>query len=201
MQTTPTSPAPGTSRLSEERRRIIFAAVRELLKDVGFEALTMDMVSARARTSKATLYRRWQHKTHLVAAALEQSERIRIDTVDTGTLAGDLDEVAVRAGEDGGQSARLLSSVAHAVRGDSHLAEALRRHVVEGHLEALRLLLCRAVERGEVSRDCPAISYFPQLVLGAMLSQRAVTGADPDTTCLRAYFTCVVLPSLDYRPR
>ncbi|MFD4029164.1 TetR/AcrR family transcriptional regulator [Streptomyces sp. NPDC058637] len=198
MQPTPTTPAPGPSRLSEERRRVIFAAVREVLKDVGFEALTMDMVSARARTSKATLYRRWQHKTQLVAAALEQSERIRIDAVDTGSLAGDLDEVAVRAGEDGGQTARLLSSMTHAVRGDSHLAKALRGHVVEGHLEALRLLLCRAVERGEVSGDCPAIAYFPQLVLGAMVSQRAVTGADPDTAHLRAYFRSVVLPSLDY---
>ncbi|WP_405392556.1 TetR/AcrR family transcriptional regulator [Streptomyces sp. NBC_01102] len=93
MQTTPATPAPGPSRLSEERRRIIFAAVREVLKDVGFEALTIDMVSAEARTSRATLYRRWQHKTQLVAAALEQSEHIHIDAVDTGTLAGDLDEV------------------------------------------------------------------------------------------------------------
>lgn len=199
MQPTPASPAP--SRLSEERRRFIFAAVRELLRDVGFETLTMDMVSARARASKATLYRRWPHKTHLVTAALEQSERIHLDAVDTGTLMGDLDEVAVRAGEDGGQSARLLSSLTHAVRSDSHLAEALRKHVVEGHLEALRLLLHRAVERGEVSSDCPAIAYFPQLVLGAMLSQQAVTGADPDTAYLRAYFTCVVLPSLDHRRR
>ncbi|MEU0160990.1 TetR/AcrR family transcriptional regulator C-terminal ligand-binding domain-containing protein [Streptomyces sp. NPDC006261] len=108
----------------------------------------------------------------------------------------------MRAGEDGGQTARLLSSTAHAIRGDSHLAEALRRHVVEGHLEALRLLLRRAVERGEVPRNCPAIGYFPHLVLGAMLSQRPVTGTDPDTTHLRAYFSSVVLPSLlDYRPR
>ncbi|MFF5722531.1 TetR/AcrR family transcriptional regulator C-terminal ligand-binding domain-containing protein [[Kitasatospora] papulosa] len=88
----------------------------------------------------------------------------------------------------------------HAIRGDSHLAEALRRHVVEGHLQALRLLLRRAVERGEVFMGCPAVAHFPQLVLGAMLSQQAVTGADPDTTHLRAYFSSVVLPSLDYRP-
>jgi len=201
MQTTQASPVPAPSRLGEERRRVIFATVRELLKEVGFEALTMDLISAKAHTSKATLYRRWHHKTRLVAAALEQSERIHIDAVDTGTLAGDLDEVAVRAEEDGGQCARLLSSVTHAVRGDSHLAEAVHRHVVEGHLEALRLLLRRAVERGEVSMDCPAIAHFPQLVLGAMLSQRAVTGADPDAAYLRSYFTSVVLPSLEHRSR
>jgi AcrR family transcriptional regulator len=201
MHTTPANPAPAQARLSEERRRVICAAVRELLEDVGFEALTMDMVSAKARTSKATLYRRWQHKSRLVAAALEQSERIHIDAIDTGSLAGDLDEVATKTGEDGGRTARLLSSVTHAVRGDSHLAEALRTHVVEGHLEALRLLLRRAVDRGEVAGDCPALAYFPQLVLGAMLSQRPVTGADPDADHLRAYFTCVVLPSLGHRPR
>ncbi|MFF5722530.1 helix-turn-helix domain-containing protein [[Kitasatospora] papulosa] len=102
MHSIPTTPTAGPSRLSEERRCIILASVREVLKDVGFEALTMAMVSAKARVGKATLYRRWQHKTQLVAAALEQSERIRIDTVDTGTLVGDLDEIAMRAGEDGG---------------------------------------------------------------------------------------------------
>ncbi|WP_408058140.1 TetR/AcrR family transcriptional regulator [Streptomyces clavifer] len=108
MQSIPTTRAAGPSRLSEERRCIIFTAVREVLKDVGFAALTMDMVSAKARTSKAGLYRRWQHKTQLVAAALEQSERIRIDTVDTGTLAGDQEEVAVKAGEDGGHRPSTL---------------------------------------------------------------------------------------------
>ncbi|MFF5897941.1 TetR/AcrR family transcriptional regulator [Streptomyces argenteolus] len=175
--------------------------MRELLEEVGFEALTMDMVSVKARTSKATLYRRWKHKTQLVAAALEQSERTRIDDIDTGTLAGDLDVVAVRAGEDGGRTARLYSGLAHAIRGDSNLAEALRRHVVDGYLQALRLLLRRAVQRGEVTEDCPAVAYFPHLVIGAILSQRALTGSEPDTACLRAYFTSVVLPSLDYRPR
>ncbi|MEU0160984.1 hypothetical protein ABZ154_19670 [Streptomyces sp. NPDC006261] len=99
----------------------------------------MDEVRSKARASKAILHRRWHHETHLVAAALEQSGRIHIDAVDTGTLAGDLDEVAVRAGADG--------------------------------------------------------------LLGSMLSQRAVTGAGPDTAYLRSYFTCVVLPGLDHRPR
>ncbi|MFH8885236.1 TetR/AcrR family transcriptional regulator C-terminal ligand-binding domain-containing protein [Streptomyces californicus] len=101
----------------------------------------------------------------------------------------------------GGGRRRLTLAVTHAARGDSRLAEALRRHVVEGYLESLRLLLHRAVERGGVSRDCPAVAHFPHLVLGAMLSQRSVTGAAPGTAHPRAFFTCVVLPSLDHRPR
>ncbi|MEU5489378.1 TetR/AcrR family transcriptional regulator C-terminal ligand-binding domain-containing protein [Streptomyces sp. NPDC020196] len=91
--------------------------------------------------------------------------------------------------------------MAHAIRGDSNLAEALRRHVVDGYLQGLRLLLRRAVLRGEVTEDCPALAYFPHLVMGAILSQRTLTGSEPDTACLRAYFTSVVLPSLEYGPR
>src|SRR4051794_15496188 len=54
-----------------ERTRAILDATIELLADVGYEALTMDAVATRAKSSKATIYRRWRDKRELVVAALE----------------------------------------------------------------------------------------------------------------------------------
>ena len=41
------------------RERAILGAVIDVISDVGYEALTMDAVAARAGASKATIYRRW----------------------------------------------------------------------------------------------------------------------------------------------
>ncbi|MEU6883355.1 TetR family transcriptional regulator [Streptomyces sp. NPDC046712] len=41
-----------------ERERDIYEAVLTLLREVDYDALTMDNVAARARASKATFYRR-----------------------------------------------------------------------------------------------------------------------------------------------
>ncbi|HZZ46269.1 MAG TPA: helix-turn-helix domain-containing protein [Pseudonocardia sp.] len=45
-------------------------AALELLSEVGLEQLTMDAVAHRAGVSKATLYRWWSDKTHLVIEAV-----------------------------------------------------------------------------------------------------------------------------------
>jgi AcrR family transcriptional regulator len=37
----------------------IFTAVLALLREVGYDRMTMDAVATRARVSKATIYRRW----------------------------------------------------------------------------------------------------------------------------------------------
>ncbi|MEQ1956225.1 helix-turn-helix domain-containing protein [Mesorhizobium sp. CN2-181] len=48
----------------------IIRATLELLAEVGYDALTMTDVAARASASKATLYRRWTQKSDLVADAV-----------------------------------------------------------------------------------------------------------------------------------
>lgn len=47
------------TRLTPERESELYGAVLDLLREVGYDALTMDAVAARTRSSKATLYRQW----------------------------------------------------------------------------------------------------------------------------------------------
>lgn len=50
----------------------IAAATRELLAEHGYDRLSLEAVAERARTSKATLYRRWPNKAALVADAIAE---------------------------------------------------------------------------------------------------------------------------------
>ena len=67
----------------------VLDATLELLADRGLGALTMEAVAQRAGVSKATIYRRWPSRDHLVAAAFASiSEPIAIP--DTGNVRDDL---------------------------------------------------------------------------------------------------------------
>ena len=61
-------------RVEGEREDEILDATVTLLMEVGYDRLTMDAVAARAKASKATLYRRWNGKVSLVIDALHAAK-------------------------------------------------------------------------------------------------------------------------------
>ena len=54
------------------RETAILQATLELLAESGYDQLTIDAVAARARCSKATIYRRWPGKAALVITAVRR---------------------------------------------------------------------------------------------------------------------------------
>lgn len=75
------------SRITPEREAELYAAVLDLLREVGYDALTMDGVAARTRSSKATLYRQWGGKAELVAKAVRHNKPgASAAEVNTGSL-------------------------------------------------------------------------------------------------------------------
>src|SRR5262245_37799618 len=75
----------------EEREQAIIDATVCLLAEIGYEAMTMDAVAARARASKATIYRRWPGKPQLVGDALRRcGPGPKAEIPHTGSLRGDL---------------------------------------------------------------------------------------------------------------
>ncbi|WP_298176123.1 TetR/AcrR family transcriptional regulator [Saccharomonospora sp.] len=192
-----TSAAPTRrTRLTPERERELFTAVVDLVREQGYEALTMDAVAARTKSSKATLYRQWESKPKLVATALRHlADKIPAD-VDTGSLAGDLrhmvDEFIDHASED----TALLNGLAHAVSKDSELWQALYELHIRPGLEALDTVLQRAVERGELTPDNPAKEFVPHLIIGALGTRKLIENRTADAEYMQRYLTAVVLPAL-----
>jgi AcrR family transcriptional regulator len=86
----PDAPAGARRRRGEELERAIFDAVWAELAAVGYDALTMEGVAARAQTGKQVLYRRWPNRLELVLAAVrDRSGSILDHAPDTGSLRGD----------------------------------------------------------------------------------------------------------------
>jgi AcrR family transcriptional regulator len=190
----------GRTRLSPERERELYVAVVDLLREVGYDALTMDAIAARTRSSKATLYRQWKSKPELVIAALKDRKPSDAAKVDTGTLAGDLHEVVRQMAGRGDEDTGLMRALLHAVDQDADLARVFHESMVEPEVAALQRILDRAVARGELDPKVPARMFLPQLMVGALLARPLVDNRQADKAYLRKYVDAVVLPALGVHP-
>lgn len=139
--------------MSERTDEAILAAALALLEERSLAEMTMDDIAARAQVSKASVYRRWPSKGTLAFDAFMSDFRRRQPEPDTGTLRGDLHRAlrgwvrAVRRAE----TARTLRGLIAEVQRDPDLAGAWRERFVEPLRARHRLILERAVARGELS--------------------------------------------------
>ncbi|MEW1863417.1 TetR/AcrR family transcriptional regulator [Streptomyces sp. NBC_00669] len=195
------SPETGTStrrsRLTPERERELYEAVVDLLREVGYEALTMDAVAARTRSSKATLYRQWKGKPELVATALRQCKPVSLADIDTGSLAGDLHElVRLHDESEVKRDQELMRGLSHAAFQNIDLFRALRELLIEPELVSFAELVQRAVDRGELAADNPARDFVPHMLFGGALTRPIIEGIDPDPEYSHRYIDAVVVPAL-----
>jgi TetR/AcrR family transcriptional regulator, regulator of autoinduction and epiphytic fitness len=71
-------------RIARSRAVIQRAALAEL-GAVGYGAVSIESVAARAGVGKSTIYRHWRGKADLIAEALESAHQHMVPSVDTGT--------------------------------------------------------------------------------------------------------------------
>jgi AcrR family transcriptional regulator len=184
------------SKLTPEREQEFFDAVLEQIRACGYEAVTMDGVAASTRCSKSTLYRQWKTKPQFVVAALRSRRRSRLVGIDTGSLAGDLREAARAVGRWSTDDTKLLQALGHAVTQDEDLARALREALVAPEIDALREILRRGVERGEIAAGHPALEYIPAQMFGVVRARPVVDGEYADPDYLVRFVEAAVLPVL-----
>ncbi|MFF5446915.1 TetR/AcrR family transcriptional regulator [Streptomyces sp. NPDC012888] len=184
-------------RLTPEREAELHGAVLDLLREVGYEALTMDAVAARTRSSKATLYRQWGSKAELVAKALRCTQPVSVAEIDTGSIRGDF-AVMIQASDDDqmAKDTALIRGLAHAVHESPELHQALRDLLVDPEITGLQAMLRRAVDRGEIAPDCPALAFVPHMLIGAFISLPLIEDRPVDRSFLKAFTDAVVFPAL-----
>ena len=190
----------GRTRLTPEREWQIYQSVIDLLREVGYEALTMDAVAARTRSSKATLYRQWKSKPELVIAALKAHKPVGSTEIDTGSLAGDLHAVVRQIANKGDADTGVMRALAHAMEQDAELGRVFHDSLVRPEIEALQRMLDRAVARGELDPKVPARQFLPHLMVGGLVARPLVDNKHPDRAYLRRYVDAVVLPALGVHP-
>ncbi len=185
------------SRITPEREAELYEAVLDLLREVGYDALTMDAVAARTRSSKATLYRQWGGKPELVAKAIRHNKPGSISDVDTGSLRGDLHALTSREDDCSmQQNAALMRGLFMAVHGNPDLLQAFKELLIEPEMEEFHRVVQRAVDRGEIRADRPALEYVVHMLVGAFATRTLIDDQPPTQSFLTSYIDAVVLPAL-----
>ncbi|MEU7378545.1 MULTISPECIES: TetR/AcrR family transcriptional regulator [unclassified Streptomyces] len=184
------------SRITPEREAELYAAVLDLLREVGYDSLTMDAVAARTRSSKATLYRQWGGKAELVVRAMRHGKPTRLDAIDTGALRTDLHALVREDDCAMEQNSALIRALAMAMHTNPELRQAFRDQLIEPEMAAFRSLLQRAVDRGEIRADCPALDFVVHMLAGGFVVRALIEGLPPTQDFLHSYLDAVVLPAL-----
>ncbi|MDN3023177.1 TetR/AcrR family transcriptional regulator [Streptomyces sp. S.PB5] len=185
------------SRITPEREAELYAAVLDLLREVGYDALTMDAVAARTKSSKATLYRQWGGKPELVVKAMRSQKPGGTADVDTGSLRSDLHTLVCREDDcDMERNSDLMRALAMAVHDNPELMKAFRELLVEPEMQEFKKVMQRAIDRGEVRADCPALDYTIHMMVGAFATRTMIDGMPPTRAFLTSYIDAVVLPAL-----
>jgi AcrR family transcriptional regulator len=183
-------------RVEGERESEILDAALELLARVGYDRMTMDAVSAQAKASKATLYRRWATKSSLVVdALLRTKEALQTPEVDTGSLRDDLVTMACcPGGLTDVMSANLMAGVVTALHHDPEFAEEFRTRVLGPKIERARRIFERARARGEISADLDLDLLAPALS-GIILHRSFVLGQAADEKTVARVVDEIIVPA------
>jgi len=154
-------------------------------------------LAARTRSSKATLYRQWGGKAQLVVKALRHSKRGHPEDIDTGSLRGDLHAlVAVEDDCTMAQNSALMRGIAMAIHHNEDLRDAFKEQIVDVEIVSGRRMLQRAIDRGEVRPDCPAIDFMVHMMVGSFATWTLLEDQPPTRAFLTSYIDAVVLPAL-----
>lgn len=165
-------------------KRAVLQATLELLAENGVAATTIESISDRSGVAKTTIYRHWAGKPELVIAAFESLTPAATDP-DTGSLAGDLEALAVGLSKalGSGRFASLLPSLIDAAERDRELSK-LHRRFAASRERAVRRIVDRARARGEL-RDDITDNEVVDLIAGPIFYRRLVAHARLDAGAAR----------------
>jgi len=166
---------------SEAARQAVLEAADNLLVEIGFAAVTIEGIAARAGVGKQTIYRWWSSKTDVLMDAFLDDASEYLKPQNSGNLRQDLRAHLHNLAEfltrtDAGAVLRALVGQA---QHDGKMAERFRTEYLARQREMDRLPLHRAIERGELATTTDVEAAVDQLV-GPIYYRVLVTGESVD---------------------
>ena len=166
---------PGPPRRADVEAAIN-AAVREVLCEAGYAALTYELVATRAGTSRPALYRRAATKAQLVVNALVASYGLA-PVPDTGSIETDLLELQraqLRLYNDPVIGASLPGLLLD-IRTNSEARDVWVGGFVRPRRDGVMAAVARAIHRGELVDDTDA-QWVCDILTGPIISTAFLTG-------------------------
>jgi AcrR family transcriptional regulator len=176
---------PGRPRSIRSEEAIINAAMK-LLSNEGYAGVTLSKVAAKARTSKATIYRRWPTKEHLIVEAFKRWPTLAPH--DCGNVLEDLLDLhrqflqVLHRPPVNGIMPTLVAERAH-----SPALAAVFDPLMQRRRDPIRFLLVRAVERGELPRDTD-IEMAIDLLMGVVVLRMYFVPGDLSEKAMRKLY-------------
>ncbi|NEO70248.1 MAG: TetR/AcrR family transcriptional regulator [Moorea sp. SIO3H5] len=152
--------SPGRPRSRASHQAMLKAAL-ELLSEVGFEAMSIEVIAARAGVGKTTIYRRYSSKDQLVADAIE-SIREEVLIPDTGNLWSDIDALIENAAQItltplGKQTVAMIIGSASSNPG---FAQIYWEKYLQPRRKSFAVIIERAKTRNEIPTDLDSDLVF-----------------------------------------
>lgn len=187
-------------RHGEQLERALLDAAWAELTDNGYATFTIDAVAARAGTSRPVLYRRWPDKYALVRAAVAHAaERETVPIPDTGTLRDDTVALMKFANKTRLQLSAVMTIHLGGYYQESGTSPAdLRETVLQGRTSINRLVLNRAIARGEIP-DRPISDRIAALPYTLLQQEFLLTLKRVPATVIEEIVDTVFLPLVNAR--
>lgn len=183
-------PTPWTPRETE-----LLEVTLQLLQEHGYDRLTLDAVAARARASKATVYRRWPSKAELVLAAFIEGVRQIAVHPQTGSLRGDLLQLGHACREQASELAGTIRAVLVEVSRHPALNDAMQHQFLDQRRALIHEILRDAADRGEI--DAAVISdELWDLLPGYLIFRIIMPSRPPTRETVETLVDEVIIPSL-----
>ena len=177
------------------RETQLLAVTLQLLQEHGYDRLTVDAVAAKARASKATVYRRWPSKAELVLAAFIEGIRQIAVPPETGTLRGDLLHMGQLICQQGKQHAGTIRAVLVEIGRNPALNDVMQHQFIEQRKALMDHILHQAVDRGEIDRAAINDELW-DLLPHYLIFRSIFPGRPPTPQTVEALVDDVVIPSL-----
>jgi AcrR family transcriptional regulator len=165
MTTTPPKGSPGRPRSVQSQESILRAA-NQLLREVGYERMSIEAIANLAGVGKTTIYRWYDSKEALVTDALTYFRR-ELPVPDTGKLWTDLEEIFVELVklDPKAYDRRTLALTIGSIASSPQLAEVYWTNFVVPRRAAIAVMFDRAKARGELREDAD-----PELILDIIMA-------------------------------
>lgn len=170
--------AAGRPRSATKDQAILEATVRLLARD-GYQALSIEAVAAEAGVGRPTIYRRYESKAALVAAALAEltrGEPPRLPADPRRAVLTLLGATARAIATPGGMT--IIGTLLAQEARDPELVRIFREDVFRPRHAIVRHVLAQAVAAGEIDPSTD-IAVVLDVLFGALLA-RAVSGLPAD---------------------
>ena len=190
---------PGRPRDEEVRKRLLKAA-GDLLEEVGFGSVTVDLIAERAGASKATVYRWWPNKASVLIEAFRDAVSPNFPFSDTGSLSRDISNQLCRFAKflQTGRG-KLLAAVVVGAQRDREVAAALRDYWIAPLRKRGTAVLDGYRKRGELPAEIDL--DMVQDMMYAPLYYNMLTGYSPITEKYAEMLTEALLNGVEQKKK